>query len=239
MCRMLGMVSERPQPVADLLLDAPHSLLRQSRMSCQPNSGCGPHADGWGLAWRTDGSVRLAKSGKSAGNDPEFPRQAREPVTDLLLAHVRQASHGATNPENAHPFQTPDRRLTLAHNGTIHCGEGFHLAEGRTDSAVFLDWLSARWRGQGGELVQLLRQAAGSFGYSALNLLLTDGERLYALRCFSPTQKHAAYYTLFFRESAGRLVVASEPPDEVGGWVPLDNGELLVAAPGSLERIRI
>lgn len=78
-----------------------------------------------------------------------------------------------------------------------------------------------------------LREALGRLlghvrDFTALNLLLTDGEVLYALCLYTGDPD---YYTLHLRRWEGEVVVASEPASSEPGWTALENGELRVVYP--------
>ncbi|MFN3347217.1 MAG: class II glutamine amidotransferase, partial [Candidatus Bipolaricaulaceae bacterium] len=102
-----------------------------------------------------------------------------------------------------------------------------------TDSWRVLVWLSRCWRPRTpeklrerlAELLELLHD------YSALNLLLSDGESLYALCAYT---KDADYYTLWVHEGEGLVAVASEPADTRRTWHPLENRELFLINPEGL-----
>lgn len=220
---MLAARTVNPQPIADLLLDAPKSLWWQSRNGAQPGGGHGPHGDGWGITWRTGRRMLVKKSDKSADTDPEFKDFARSLQTDLFLAHVRRASPGMrVSLQNAHPFQEAD--LLLVHNGTIR--RGLERRDDQTDSEAFLRWLSSRWTDRNSKtFVDILRDASKRFCYSALNFIMTDGNRLFAYRCCREDEK---YYTLYYIVSDDRVVVTSEPVDLSKGWQLLKNETLLI-----------
>jgi predicted glutamine amidotransferase len=108
-----------------------------------------------------------------------------------------------------------------------------------TDSQRLLFWLSKQWKPRTPErLEDCLRELLGIVSdFSALNLLLSDGENLYALCAF---RANPEYFTLWFRKGADFVAVASEPADEEGGWIPMENGELLVIHPDlSITRLRV
>jgi predicted glutamine amidotransferase len=69
---------------------------------------------------------------------------------------------------------------------------------------------------------------AGLVGeYSAANLLIASGERLFAFRRF---RRDGGYYTLYALAGNGTTAVASQPPDGEPGWRLMENGELLELA---------
>lgn len=234
MCRMVGIMATHPTSPGYELLTAPRGLLWLSsngRRFRSPQGG--PHGDGWGIAWREGGQMRLAKRGNPAFGDPAFRRQAGGVVSDLVIAHVRKASAGLrVCDENAHPFSYDG--VVFAHNGDIDI-----RGEAGTDSERFLRWLAPRWDRTPAGLVSLLREAR-SLGHDSLTFLLSDGSTLYALRETRERPHYLEYYTLYIKESPQRVVFASEPVDDSPGWQEIGNGTLfMVPAVGKAERVAL
>jgi len=187
----------------------------------------GNHPDGWGAAWRQDGAIRCVRSAKPAAADPLL-REVRI-RTDRFVGHVRYASNPDTvNEGNSHPFLL--HGIALAHNGTFRGRIGDEAdARRASDTLVFLELLAQRWeqrtlKGLSDALRGMLsdRELVGE--YSAANLLIAAGDRIFALRRF---RRHPEYYTLCLAEEPGCRTVASQPPDGASGWRLLRDGELL------------
>jgi hypothetical protein len=173
---------------------------------------------------------------------PFFEAEIPGPVdreATVLLAHARKSSPEFASFRGglyAHPFFYDG--IFLCHNGTVRDIERLGLSHG-TDSQRLLFWLSKRWKPRTPErLEDCLRELLGTISdFSALNLLLSDGENLYALCAF---RANPEYFTLWFRKGADFVAVASEPADEEGGWIPMENGELLGIHPDlSITRLRV
>ena len=187
----------------------------------------GNHPDGWGIAYRQGDEIRTVKSGNPAAGDPLLGRvHAR---TDRLIGHVRFASNPQTvNAENSHPFAW--KGIALAHNGTFHGRIGEEGdARKASDTLVFLEHLAERWEertlpGLAAALREMLSDPGLVGEYSAANLLIASGERLFALRRF---RRDGVYYTLFVRGGNDPAVVASQPLDDLPGWRLMEDGELL------------
>jgi len=187
----------------------------------------GNHPDGWGIAYRQEEEIRVVRSGKPAASDPLLSEVAVR--TDRFIGHVRYASNPDTiHAGNSHPFIASG--IALAHNGTFY-GKLGEEADARkvADSLVFLELLADRWKDrtlQG--LERVLRAALSDDAlvgeYSAANLLIAAGDRLFAFRNF---RRDPEYYTLYLGEREGHPVVASEPLDKVDGWRLLEDGELV------------
>lgn len=151
MCRFFGFRATEPTEMASLLVHAPHALLAQSRIDRRGET----HADGWGLGYYVGEQPQIVRSVAAAFEDEAFLTTAEQISARTVLAHVRQASVGATALENVHPFTYG--RWAFAHNGTArpfdvvgpllaaNTAERFQaLRRGTTDSeAVFL-WLLSR-----------------------------------------------------------------------------------------------
>lgn len=233
MCRMIGFASAEPMdmmPYLARLSDFSRSGNLVDRWERRPG---GNHPDGWGIAWRREGQIRLLRSGKPANADPMLPGAGG--TTDRFIGHVRYASNLATvNASNAHPFLVLG--TALAHNGTFRGKIGEEAQRrGVSDTLVFLERLSALWAEKTlSRLREALAEILGDPGqvgdYSAANLLIASGEALFALRHY---RREGDYYTLFLRAAPGLVVVASEPLDGAPGWRLLDDGELVELHPHS------
>ena len=193
----------------------------------------GNHPNGWGVAWRAGDEIRMVKSGNPAASDPLLSDVRA--CTDRFIGHVRYASDpGTVCVANSHPFQALG--VTLAHNGTFYGkigaeGDARHVS----DSVVFLEILADRWTertlpGLSEALRGILsdRELVGE--YSASNLLIAVGNRLFAFR---RDQRDGEYYTLYLKSREGLTVVASQPLDGSDGWRLLADGELVELSPSA------
>jgi predicted glutamine amidotransferase len=218
---MLAVLSVKPFPIRKWLLDANPGLLGLSLRGKNA-----PHRDGLGYAFRDpQGRWHLFRFGPKALLEAEIPGPVDREAT-VLLAHARKSSPefaGFRGGLYAHPFFYDG--VFLCHNGTVRDIERLGLSHG-TDSQRLLFWLSKRWKPRTPErLEDCFRELLGTISdFSALNLLLSDGENLYALCAF---RANPEYFTLWFRTGTDFVAVASEPADEEGGWIPTENGELL------------
>jgi glutamine amidotransferase len=75
------------------------------------------HPHGWGIGWYDAAGVQVRRGVMPAHADAEFLAAAREARSEIVLAHVRDASIGAVAAENTHPFV--HGRWLFAHNGTV------------------------------------------------------------------------------------------------------------------------
>jgi predicted glutamine amidotransferase len=107
MCRLFGFRSVIPSQVHSSLVAAENALGVQSNA----------HPDGWGVAFYVDGAPHVTRSPMTALSDALFHRLSGVVAAETVLAHVRQATQGANNVLNCHPFQYG--RWVGAHNGDI------------------------------------------------------------------------------------------------------------------------
>ncbi len=231
---MLGVWSHEPFLIRRWLLDASPGLLGLSLAGKKA-----PHRDGLGYAFRDPaGRWKLFRFGPEALAQGGIPGPLDSQAL-LLLAHARKSSPEYQKFRGglyAHPFYYDG--LFLCHNGTVRDVNRLGIREG-TDSWRILVWLSRRWQPRTPEklqecladLLEVLRD------YSALNLLLSDGENLYALCAYT---QDADYYTLWVHEEKGIVAVASEPADIQKAWQPLENRELiLIGSEGISARVKV
>jgi glutamine amidotransferase len=235
-CRHLAYVGP-PVTLASLLLDPPHSLLRQSWAPRDMRGGGTINADGFGVGWYTsEGPVRYRRAGPM-WSDAGMADLARVTSSGAVLAAVRSATVGMPVHESAcAPFTFEN--VLFSHNGRVagwpqsvtKLAERLPVTDLLTlDSptdAAFL-WALVRHRLRGGAdpaaaLAATVSEVDAAAPASRLNLLLTDGHRVYAT-----TAGHSL--SIFFGPSA--VVVASEPYDDDPGWRPVPDRSLVVADP--------
>ena len=250
MCRLLALHSDQPITADFWLLDAPYSLLRQSRFN----------ADGTGLGWIDEhGAPRVAKKPVAAYASERFGRIATALRSRAMIAHVRLSSGTGHCEENTHPFLQDG--ILSAHNGVLdvtgqmrdrvrELGAAHHV-RGTTDS----EWMAALITGEvaahDGDLrdgvVAALDWIARNVPVYSVNVLVLKGEELIAVRLPATNElwvleREAAAAqprealeqssaTLRTRSEdlagIGSVVIASEPMDDDPAWRLMDSGELL------------
>jgi glutamine amidotransferase len=254
MCRHLAYLGP-PVPLAELLLDPPFGLLRQSWAPRRQRHGT-VNADGFGVGWYADGDPVPARyrSDRPIWTDANLPDLARVVRSGAVLGAVRSGTEGMPYGEAAAaPFAAG--RYLFSHNGvlpgwpgaaaglaaTLPPGDLLGL-EAATDSALL--WALIRQRlGAGLPLAQALTEvvllvtsrgnAAGPHGGGEppaaarprLNLLVTDGQAIAAT---------AWGDTLWWRAGPGAVLVASEPSDDGPGWHEVPDRSTLTATPGGV-----
>jgi glutamine amidotransferase len=247
MCRHLAYLGP-PLPLAALLYDPPHSLLRQSYAPCDMRGGGRLNADGFGVGWYppagrpTDGGEPLRyRRGGPMWTDVTLPALAAATATGAVLAAVRNATTGMPVLETAAAPFTSDGWL-FSHNGAVTgwpdsmCALAAALPtrdlltlDAPTDAALL--WALVRHRLRGGAsladaLAHTVCDAATAAPGSRLNLLLTDGRSVAAT-----TWGH----TLSVRVSADATLLSSEPLDDDPAWRPVPQLHLVIAAAGRVD----
>jgi glutamine amidotransferase len=236
MCRHLGYLGE-PVTLSELVLDPPHSLAVQSYAPKDMRGGGKVNVDGFGAGWFGAGSAEARRYRRAVPiwQDAAFPELARATTAVGVLAAVRNATAGMPIADAAcAPFT--DGHWLFSLNGYVAGWPdtatglvagvplGDLLSMQVTTDAVLL-WTVLRQRlaaaadpaaALGSLIAQVLAAAPGS----RLTTLLTDGRQLWAT---------TVTHSLWFRESATGVVLASEPFDDDQAWQPIPDGQLVVA----------
>jgi gamma-glutamyl hercynylcysteine S-oxide hydrolase len=229
MCRHLAYVGA-PTPLDGLLFDAPHSLARQAQCPRHQKSG-DTNPDGWGVAWYTNDEAEPSayRSVTPMWDDAAFAETSRQIECTAVVAAARLASPGATIDVTGNaPFISG--RWAFSLNGIVHGfndGVGDELRArveperraaivGDADTevlfALVLQLLDAG--GPPADALEHVVQDVLALTTGRLNLLLTDGDAVYATRCGN---------SLFRRGP----VIVSEPLDAEPGWHEVPDGSVL------------
>jgi predicted glutamine amidotransferase len=226
MCRLFGFRSVVPSAVHPALVTEKNALIIQSR----------EHKDGWGIAaYGADPLPSVARGLSAAHCDPDFQRVSSLVSARTVVAHLRLASVGPVELDNAHPFL--HRRWSFVHNGTLRNFARHQesveslirpdlrsLIRGATDSErcfyLFLTRLSARRSLDGmvpvEEVARALAETMSLVSAitdesaevrSSMNFLVTDGEVMVASR---------RNRTLFFSDGRRNNVLTGNPRLETG-----------------------
>lgn len=260
MCRLFGLHAGASSASATFwLLDAPDSLVRQSRRN--------PDGVGIGI-FDSAGAAHVDKQPIAAWNDTEFATAARDLTGTTFVAHVRHASTGAYTVANTHPFEQHGR--LFAHNGVVQgldqldgrlaaCGAS-NLVFGETDSERIFALITAETAQHDGDVTLGLTAAIEWIGdhlpvYS-VNFVLVTATDLWALRYPATNELwilerpagdgdpsealdvrtdriHAHSSELGTRPS---VILASERMDDDAAWRLLNSGELLHVGPDLVVR---
>ena len=224
MCRVFGCVAAEPVSIRHELLEAENPLIRQSE----------EHDSGWGMAVYEragGGEPTLVRFAEAAHADDEFVR-ATELRGRIFNVHVRRATMGELRLENTHPFCLGN--YTLGHNGTIVryprlLQPEMRRPEGDTDSEHLFNRLMHDFDPADpvGSLRAVMRTAVESSPFSGLNVLFSDGDKLFAYRL--------GLFELHWLARPGQLLVASERVTDEPGWHSVQQDVLLTLDPNDLE----
>jgi predicted glutamine amidotransferase len=224
MCRVFGCVAAEPVSIRHELLEADNPLIRQSE----------EHDSGWGMAVyeRSDGAEpQLIRFPEAAHARDEF-NEAADTRARIFNVHVRRATMGELSMENTHPFCLGS--YTLGHNGTIVryprlLEPDMSRPAGDTDSEYLFNLLMHDF--DDGDPVACIRRAMRTAversPFSGLNILFSDGEKLFAYRL--------GLFELHWLARPGQLLVASERITDEEGWHSVQQDVLLTLDPNDLE----
>ncbi len=255
MCRILASISAEPISLKDYLVDDECSLLRQSTAREDKLQ-----RDGWGVAWY-ERSWNIEKSPRPVFEEREKIERIAGREYSLFIAHIRKASNPLNLPieklrsyENTQPFSY--KNWVFAHNGQINhpdmvkesMGEWSSKIRGMNDSEVYF-WLLMKYIGERGNVIEAMRSLVehlhslwesmpeedrAKSPYSSLNMVLSDGERLYAYNRYDGRGKDSLcfrdrpYYQMQYLEIPEGIVIASERTSNMG-WKAIGDGNILVA----------
>ena len=251
MCRLAAYLGPEI-PLKQFLLDPTHSLYVQSWQP-QELRYAKLNADGFGIGWYdANDATATYVNPMPIWSDINLEGLARTLTNDLWVASVRSATSGfASGAANTQPFRDDD--LIFTHNGFI--------AEfNRSMRSKALDFLEAdisteiRGNTDSEYLFALLRQLAlenedasleSLIGESLtlvadwvgnqealLNLIVTDGDRIYAARHALNHDCPSLYYTTDDEHFPdGAQIVASERLTDAEFWQPVPENHLLILDP--------
>lgn len=134
MCELFGMSSLLPANVRFSL-----------EIFGERGGNSGPHADGWGIAFREGQDFRVIKEAQpAAGSACLRFIETHDFKSDVVISHIRQAtSPKALSYANTHPFARELYGFThvFAHNGDVQgifednrFGLNYYFPQGETDS---------------------------------------------------------------------------------------------------------
>jgi predicted glutamine amidotransferase len=107
MCRLFGQHAHAGFDTCEPLCTAENALRFQSHK----------HPHGWGIGWFVQGAPHVRRGILPAHADETFVAAGREIRSNVVIAHVRDASVGPVQHENTHPFV--HGTWLFAHNGTV------------------------------------------------------------------------------------------------------------------------
>lgn len=255
MCELLGMSANVP---TDICFSFSGLMQRGGET--------GPHRDGWGISFYEGKRCRSFHDPQPSAHSPIAELIHRYPIkSQIVISHIRKATHGRVCLENTHPFTRElwGRVICFAHNGKLggvksHPLNGYKPV-GSTDSEyAFCDLMSrarARWPDRpprSETFANALERWLKEFSqYGTCNVLMSDSRVLYAFctsKLFYLTRRAPfkeaslidADLTVNFKEETTPndvvTIIATQPLTEGESWIQIDPGQLYVFDQG--KRIR-
>lgn len=248
MCRILSYAGEIDDTVATKFLEDFRKLAVCGNVPKGAEKG---HRDGWGIVGYKNGTVSFfEKAPQDASANMRYARASERVVLErpeITMTHVRKSSVGKNRKENTHPFVIGD--LAFCHNGTIFnkaqlpLQKRFRdLIQGETDSELFFLYIIQLYRAfhrktslaMTKAITQAVVFARENLEYTALNVMLSDGRSLWALREINTDnevvreKKLMNYYTLYASETKSDIAICSEKiASKQRHWRALCNHELI------------
>ncbi len=205
MCRLLLVKSEEEFNIADQL--ARFAQIAKNSKEFQGH--------GWGCAYRENGAWRHYKNIAPIWQDD----LGRFGSTNLLLAHARSAfKDEGIVVENNMPFY--DDRHVFIFNGELR---GVKIAEqGRIGAEKIFNFIK---RFDHGDMLEALRRGTDLIRkrtkyIRAMNIIMADEQRAYVASIFN---EDPDYFTLYYSQERGLLIVASEPLPGDERWGKIAN----------------
>lgn len=243
MCRWLTYMGP-PILMEELIYEPEHSLIDQSHHAVESKSAI--NADGVGVGWYGEkpepGRYRQIQP---AWNDTNLRNLAGHIRSHLFFAHVRASTGTAVTMSNCHPFAMEN--VMFMHNGKINGfekirrtmeaaipDEVYRHRMGTTDSeAFFLMMFSHNVHAKPAEAfrktieqVETIQREAGLVADISMAAVLTDGERITAVRYATDNDAPSLYWA----GSGAPLTLASEPFTASGdNWTAVPAGHVLHA----------
>jgi len=244
MCRLIAIIGKSENTA--LLLEQFQMLAHNGQV---PGVSLG-HKDGWGIVGYQKGKMTVCERDQDdAFKNEKYSRAVKKVLkvkSDFIIGHLRKASVGKNKIENTHPFIF--KNISFAQNGTVFQSEKISLqpkflkqVHGTSDSERLFYFIlqdadkfkSDAVRQSIMRSTKIIRQ---QFDYTAMNFLVSDGARLWALREVNEKnnivreKKLIQYYTLFIgvEKKAETTILSSEKIIMPGiKWKALKNHEML------------
>ncbi|NLD54464.1 MAG: class II glutamine amidotransferase [Burkholderiaceae bacterium] len=246
MCRWVAYTG-RPERLENIVTRPARSLVHQSLHATQCKTST--NGDGFGIGWYGNREAPgLYREISPAWSDENLLSLCAQLEASTFFAHVRASTGASTARVNCHPFSVG--RWLFMHNGQIGGFSGLRRRienmipdrcyphrRGATDSeAIFLIALGevddeGPVEATRRALVRIVAEmeAAGVTEPLRFAAAMTDGRTLTVFRWSSDPQAPSVW----FRRSAGGLVVVSEPiDDQADGWQAVGANHVLVASCG-------
>ncbi|MDA0312539.1 MAG: class II glutamine amidotransferase [Gemmatimonadetes bacterium] len=239
MCRLVAYIGEPVSP-EQLVFDGTHSLYEQSWRPTELLSGS-VNADGYGVAWYgASGLVRIAEM-RPIWHDTDLRRTLAAFSSPCVIAALRNATVGIPV-DRSGLLPLMFGKWSFALNGFVPDFRANHMralrgqlsddlyAElaGTSDSeTLFLLAVSALRAGASPlealeQTARFVNDRVGQGVEAQLNMVLSDGERVTAIRSGTQPVTNSLYVAKRPSVAPNGIVLASEPLDAGTGWEAVD-----------------
>jgi len=238
-CRLVAYIGEAVSP-AHLVFDGTHSLYEQSWRPTELLSGS-VNADGYGVVWYGEsGLVRIAEM-RPIWYDAHLRGTLAAFSSPCVVAALRNATVGIPLDRSGLPPLTfekwsfvlngfvPDFRVNhmRALRGQLPEDLYAELAGASDSETLFLLAVSALRAGASPlealeQTARLVHDRVGRDVEAQLNMVLSDGERVTAIRSGTQLVTNSLYVAERPSFAPNGIVLASEPLDARADWEPVD-----------------
>jgi ergothioneine biosynthesis protein EgtC len=249
MCRLLGYLGP-PTQLDHLLYKPEHSLIVQSYQPREMQTAI-LNADGFGIGWyhaQRQAAPFTYRNTLPIWNDLNLPQISRYVESGSVMAYVRSATPGqAIDISNCQPFSY--EQLLFTHNGFIENfrqtlyrplrdrlgDKAYQAIHGLTDSehlfALMIDLLEAHpeWSLEQAlcQTLTVVTELATTYQVrAAVNIAVSDGDRMVACRYDTQTTAPSLYWLRDDPLFPDAVLIASEPLFEAD-WTPCPESSML------------
>jgi predicted glutamine amidotransferase len=208
LCRMISFISSYSVDVKPYF----NALVDQAL-----HGSFSPHGDGWGMVLYANNEFTMKKSASAIWQVPIASEKA-----NIAIIHARKITSGDVKTSFSHPFLSScnGKDWSFAHNGGIKNFSNSNLIDTQFYFEKFLFYLA-----KSNDAVDAMKKAVEeiekSHEYTSLNVLMSNGEDLYAFRKVSSDDDD--YHSIFYKVEKDIAVFSTEEFGE--GWEALKNGE--------------
>lgn len=239
MCRLIAYLGEPITP-RHLVFGGAHSLHEQSWAPRELLSGS-INADGYGVAWYTNGRPARIAEARPIWYDIELPETLSAISSPCVIAALRNATPG-TPVDRSGLLPLLFDRWCFVLNGFIPDFRASHMRalrgalpddlyaelRGASDSETLFLMTVAAMR-EGATMTEALEATARTVHRrvgkeeAQLNMVLTDGTRIVAVRSSTVLESNSLYVAMRPPFAPDGIVLASEAPDAGAVWEAVDS----------------
>jgi len=237
-CRLIAYLGAPLSP-RHLVFDGAHSLYEQSWAPAELLTGT-VNADGYGVVWYADGAAARLAEPRPIWHDGDLARTLGAISSGCVLAALRNATAGLPV-DRAGLLPLVHGRWSFVLNGWVPDFRRAHMRALRSElpddlyaellgasdaETLFLLAVAALREGAGlaealGRVAKAVRARVGR-EEAQLNMVLTDGETIAAVRSSTVLMTNSLYVALRPPFAPDGVVLASEAPESGAVWAPVD-----------------